>query len=37
VDETRLAQDGVLSIMYQQKSSGTTPSAIRVVDFALPS
>lgn len=36
VDETRIAQDGVLSIMYQQKSSGTTPSPIRVVDFALP-
>jgi hypothetical protein len=36
VDDTRLAQDGVLSFMYQQKSSGTTPSPIRVVDFALP-
>ncbi|MFV2117516.1 BNR repeat-containing protein [Streptomyces sp. Act-28] len=36
VDETRVAQDGVLSLMYQQRSSGTTPSPIRVVDFALP-
>ncbi|MFI1479726.1 BNR repeat-containing protein [Streptomyces sp. NPDC020747] len=36
LDEARVAQDGVLSIMYQQKSSGTTPSPIRVVDFALP-
>jgi hypothetical protein len=26
---------GVLSIMYQQRSSGTTPSAIRVVDLRL--
>jgi hypothetical protein len=37
VDDTRLAQDGVLSFMYQRKSSGTTPSALRVVDFRLPS
>ncbi|NBM14609.1 BNR repeat-containing protein [Streptomyces sp. GC420] len=37
VDDTRLAQDGVLSFMYQQRSSGTTPSPIRVADFALPS
>lgn len=36
VDDTRLAQDGVLSFMYQRKSSGTTPSALRVVDFRLP-
>ncbi|MFF3501252.1 BNR repeat-containing protein [Streptomyces sp. NPDC003247] len=36
VDETRVAQDGVLSVMYQEKSSGTTPSALRVVDFRLP-
>jgi hypothetical protein len=36
VDDTRIAQDGVLSFMYQQKSSGTTPSPIRVVDFRLP-
>ncbi|MFJ1647863.1 BNR repeat-containing protein [Streptomyces sp. NPDC088258] len=37
VDDTRIAQDGVLSYMYQQKSSGTTPSALRVIDFRLPS
>ncbi|ATL86917.1 hypothetical protein DNK48_09360 [Streptomyces malaysiensis subsp. malaysiensis] len=37
VDDTRLAQDGVLSYLYQRKSSGTTPSALRVIDFALPS
>jgi hypothetical protein len=36
VDETRIAQDGVLSILYQVKSSGTTPSALHVVDFKLP-
>ncbi|WP_328492463.1 BNR repeat-containing protein [Streptomyces sp. NBC_00414] len=36
VDETRIAQDGVLSVLYQVRSSGTTPSALRVVDFALP-
>ncbi|WP_225097535.1 BNR repeat-containing protein [Streptomyces sp. CoH27] len=36
IDETRIAQDGVLSFMYQEKSTGTTPSALHVVDFALP-
>ncbi|MFE6287170.1 BNR repeat-containing protein [Streptomyces sp. NPDC057877] len=36
VDETRVAQDGVLSFMYQEKSSGTTPSPLRVADFRLP-
>ncbi|MEU6805050.1 BNR repeat-containing protein [Streptomyces neyagawaensis] len=36
IDETRVAQDNVLSVMYQVKSSGTTPSALRVIDFALP-
>ncbi|MFF8842007.1 BNR repeat-containing protein [Streptomyces sp. NPDC015127] len=36
VDDTRVAQDGILSFMYQQKSTGTTPSPIRVVDFRLP-
>ncbi|MET9441163.1 BNR repeat-containing protein [Streptomyces sp. NPDC006610] len=35
-DETRVAQDGVLSFMYQERSTGTTPSALRVVDFRLP-
>ncbi|MFJ3669280.1 BNR repeat-containing protein [Streptomyces sp. NPDC090106] len=36
IDETRIAQDNVLSVLYQEKSSGTTPSALRVADFALP-
>ncbi|MFF3374702.1 BNR repeat-containing protein [Streptomyces sp. NPDC002680] len=36
VDETRIAQDNVLSVLYQEKSSGTTPSALHVVDFSLP-
>ncbi|MFI1561919.1 BNR repeat-containing protein [Streptomyces sp. NPDC020490] len=36
VDETRVRQDDVLSFMYQEKSSGSTPSALHVVDFALP-
>ncbi|MEU9737473.1 BNR repeat-containing protein [Streptomyces sp. NPDC048002] len=36
IDETRIAQDHVLSVMYQVKSSGTTPSALRVADFRLP-
>jgi hypothetical protein len=29
------ASEGVLSIMYQRSSTGTTPSPIRVVDFQL--
>ncbi|MEU0056976.1 BNR repeat-containing protein [Streptomyces sp. NPDC006334] len=36
VDETRVAKDGVLSFMYQEKSTGTTPSPLHVVDFRLP-
>ncbi|MET7573701.1 BNR repeat-containing protein [Streptomyces sp. NPDC005492] len=36
VDELRVRADNVLSIMYQEKSSGTTPSPLHVVDFALP-
>ncbi|MGW7518640.1 BNR repeat-containing protein [Streptomyces sp. NPDC054796] len=36
IDETRLARDGVLSVLYQERSSGTTPSPIHVADFALP-
>ncbi|MFI1733156.1 BNR repeat-containing protein [Streptomyces acidicola] len=36
IDETRVAQDNVLSIMYQVRSSGTTPSALRTLDFRLP-
>ncbi|TQM79134.1 hypothetical protein FHX81_1429 [Saccharothrix saharensis] len=31
----REAVDGVLSFRYQRRSSGTTPSAIRVADFRL--
>lgn len=37
MDETRVAQDGVLSFMYQRKSTGTTPSPLRVIGFRLPS
>ncbi|MDH6213774.1 BNR repeat-containing protein [Streptomyces pseudovenezuelae] len=36
IDETRVRADDVLSFMYQEKSSGTTPSALNVIDFALP-
>jgi hypothetical protein len=36
IDELRVKYDNVLSFMYQEKSSGTTPSALHVVDFALP-
>jgi hypothetical protein len=36
IDETRVSQDGTLSVMFQEKSSGTTPSALHVVDFRLP-
>ncbi|MYW69695.1 Tat pathway signal sequence domain protein [Streptomyces sp. SID8379] len=36
IDEPRLKADGVLSVLYQQASTGTTPSPIRVADFALP-
>lgn len=36
IDETRVRTDNVLSFMYQEKSSGTTPSPLHVVDFALP-
>jgi hypothetical protein len=35
VDYERVATQGILSILYQQKSSGTTPSAIRVLDLHL--
>jgi hypothetical protein len=34
VDRARVGS-GVLSIMYQRRSSGTTPSPIRVIDFRL--
>ncbi|MEU2732575.1 BNR repeat-containing protein [Streptomyces griseoviridis] len=36
VDEWRVRADNVLSFLYQEKSAGTTPSALRVADFALP-
>ncbi|WP_030937504.1 BNR repeat-containing protein [Streptomyces sp. NRRL S-646] len=36
IDELRVRADNVLSFMYQEKSSGTTPSPLHVVDFALP-
>jgi hypothetical protein len=35
IDRSRVESDGVLSIMYQRSSSGTTPSPIRVVDFQI--
>jgi putative BNR repeat neuraminidase len=35
VDSSRVAQEGVLSVVYQEKSSGTTPSPLRVVDYRL--
>jgi hypothetical protein len=35
VDASRLSSDGVMSFMYQQKSTGTTPSPIRVIDVKL--
>ncbi|RPE46215.1 putative BNR repeat neuraminidase [Streptomyces sp. Ag109_O5-1] len=36
IDEMRVKADNVLSFMYQEASSGTTPSTLHVVDFALP-
>jgi hypothetical protein len=36
IDEPRVRADHVLSFMYQEKSSGTTPSALHVIDFGLP-
>ncbi|MCE6994998.1 BNR repeat-containing protein [Saccharothrix sp. S26] len=35
VDTSRVALDGILSVQYQQLSTGTTPSPIRVADFLL--
>ncbi|MFS8097580.1 BNR repeat-containing protein [Lentzea alba] len=35
VDTSRVASQGILSVQYQQVSTGTTPSAIRVADFRL--
>ncbi|MGW7540060.1 BNR repeat-containing protein [Streptomyces sp. NPDC054770] len=36
IDEMRIRTDNVLSFLYQETSSGTTPSALHVIDFALP-
>jgi hypothetical protein len=36
VDRTRVPVDGVLSFMYQERSTGTTPSPLHVIDFQLP-
>jgi hypothetical protein len=36
IDELRAKSDNVLSFMYQETSSGTTPSALHVVEFSLP-
>jgi hypothetical protein len=35
IDEQRVRDDGILSVLYQQRSAGGTPSPIRVVDFRL--
>ncbi|GAB2807443.1 BNR repeat-containing protein [Lentzea nigeriaca] len=35
VDTSRVASQGILSVQYQQASTGTTPSPIRVADFRL--
>lgn len=35
VDYSRVASEGVLSVLYQRRSTGTTPSPIRVADFRL--
>jgi hypothetical protein len=35
VDYPRVAASGVLSILYQEASTGTTPSPIHVIDFRL--
>ncbi|MCO1576953.1 BNR repeat-containing protein [Crossiella sp. SN42] len=35
VDASRLATQGIVSVQYQQTSSGSTPSPIRVADFRL--
>lgn len=35
VDRPRVTSSGVLSILYQLTSSGTTPSAVKVIDFNL--
>lgn len=35
VDASRLRSTGLLSVMYQRKSTGTTPSSVRVIDVRL--
>lgn len=35
VDASRLRSTGLLSVMYQRRSTGTTPSAVRVIDLRL--
>ncbi|MBA8823752.1 hypothetical protein FHX42_001081 [Saccharopolyspora lacisalsi] len=35
VDSVRITTYGTFSVMYQQRSSGTTPSPIRVADFRI--
>ncbi|KAF8687630.1 BNR repeat-containing family member, partial [Rhizoctonia solani] len=35
IDRPRVKSEGVLSVLYQVKSSGTTPSAVVVADFKL--
>ncbi|MFL6140481.1 MAG: BNR repeat-containing protein [Labedaea sp.] len=35
VDASRVAADDVISILYQQRSTGTTPSPVRVADVHL--
>lgn len=35
IDTSRVAMDGILSFQYQQRSTGTTPSPIRVLDVRL--
>jgi hypothetical protein len=35
VDTSRVGSEGVLSVLYQQTSTGSTPSPIRVADFRL--
>ncbi|MFF9488797.1 hypothetical protein [Streptomyces sp. NPDC014676] len=36
VDDMCVARDGVLSAVYREKSTGTTPSLPHVVDLRLP-
>jgi hypothetical protein len=35
IDRSRVEQESVLSVLYQQRSTGTTPSPVGVVDFRL--